>query len=360
MMDFTAFLKSGRKYKNVKVSVRNWNDIILQQLSYININISTLKLINSDAIPKFSEIQYQVQRIKGKYKNVKQILIHLKWILKSLTDIQELKNSGISPSQIASIGLSLYSKSIFNEELYRKFQSEFTNIEEIFVIVDNWNGIAPNIENVLKIKKVCFESDDCIEATLSLFQNIEELVIDQCSDSKSVQNLIEMNRSTLKKLSFEFYSPCEDDGYIIPFPLKSLNISTEIDTYADDLILENQTELEYLELNTVLSPEFLKCLENHWAPYLNMKLCNFTNYFHYTEIKESIPNLPMVKHLEISHEHLIHFLPTIKNIETLKVFKSYGYKSKVFQTLNNFEIKYLKHLNIEQFLEEKERKYAFL
>lgn len=358
---------SKRNYEEVVavIGMRNKTDeIILEQLHYSKLGVTSVRLTTKAD----SNIREQISNLKAKFKTIKKVFINLKSSISSLDDIQRFKNEGICTNDITGLEITFND---FDEEFFKAIVREFPRLEELEVsnehngyVQPNWPIKAPvNFNQSLKVSKVTFHSEISEKLSfLQLFQGITTLIITECSDTLFLKTLLELNKTTLKTLQMNLYRPGDYD-LVIPCQLHTLTVFAECEHFVEHLI-SNQNQLKCLNLNLAFTPEFLEKLGDHCAPNLNIKRCDYNSYIGTpAEIRPSIPELPVVKHLEINHADLRDFLPKTPNVEILDVVTSYSDSEhdefRGFENLNGLKLQYLKSIDItnldESLLEELSR-----
>lgn len=339
---------------------RNSYDVIIDQLSYLKIKPSSV-ILKKDWRSDYSESE-QISKFKAKHKNVSRVLFDPEgsFQISSIDDIQQLKDQNICPKDLTTIELSLNpDDGCFDERFFETFVSEFSGVKELKVkrgysfvrglVIDlpEDHDIHFNIGTV----KFTEEGPEDLNF-LKLLGGVKELILYNCWDSLFVKTLLNLNQKTLKYLHLGLYHPSAND-LVIPCQLETLKVSTEKEFDIEHLI-ENQNELQHLILAISFTPYFFAVLSNHCAPHLDITNCSYNFYMgSVEEIRKSIPDLPMVKHLEVNQVDLLYFLPKTVNLETLSI-DTFFYDSgedevptKGVDCLNGLELQHLKTLNLK-------------
>lgn len=340
IQELQALTHSKRNYQEIVASVCMYDDIILQQLTYLNMKVSSVRL-TVDYVTTLKDVGQRILYLKDKYK-IKRVMIDSEHEIQSVEDIEDYKDENICTNDITSIRLSLNSLSDdFDEDFFQIFMKEFRSLETLDAYID-WPETANiNIDGTLNIGTLTLSND--ISGQLNIlksFKGVHTLIIEDCWDTDCLKNLIELNKNTLKTLILDLYRPGDEDA-VIACQLKTLKVSAD-ETNQVESLLTNQNELESLKLGVSFTRAFLEMLRKNCPPTLNIKRCNGFE----EPIRKCIPDLPMVKHLIISHLDVIDFLPKTRNVETLKILITPHGGYRGFKSLNGFEFKYLTTIDI--------------
>lgn len=348
LQELQIFSKTQRRYDEIVVVLRKYDEIIFDQLNYMKIGATCVHLTTEGV----SSIRDQVTNLKTKYKTIKKVFVNATDKISTSRDIQKFRDGGIQTCDITSLKIIFED---FDEEFFKNFVHEFPGLRELEVNNqgynhEDWPMNAINVEQFLKVEKITFHSEISEKLSfLQLFQGITTLIIGDCQDSLFLKTLLELNKSTLKTLQLNLYRPIDYD-LVIPCQLHSLTVFAECEHFLEHLI-SNQNELKHLNLNLAFTPDFLEKLGDHCAPNLNIKMCDYNSYIGTpAEIKPSIPELPVVKHFEVNHTDLPDFLPKTENVETLVIVTRYedneDYAFQGFQSLDGLSLQSLRSIDV--------------
>lgn len=378
LKEFQAFSNSKRIYEDVLVILGKYSsdgvkaisiysecdEIIFNQLDHLKMDVTSVRLVTEEV----SNIQPQVLRLKTKYKTIKKVFVHLEDCVGSLDDIDQYKDEGICTSDITFLKVIL-DKDFYDcdREFIETFVKEFSGLKELLVKYENlgadygWPGNEPDdFEQCFKVPKVTFYIEMSEKLSfLKLFQGITTLVIHNCTNTLFLETLLELNKTTLKTLEIEVYRPGVDKNLVIPCQLHALKIFTDFPYLEIEHLISNQNELQYLTLEVAFTAKLVRQLGDNCAPSLNIVECCYELCTASPSEVRPIPELPVVKHLEIHREDLPDFLPKTANLETLKIGNGNSnreFEFEGYRNLNGLELKYLKSIDMsnvsEHFLSE--------